>query len=176
MRKFMSSFLLIVVILFSFVHVSFSEVKSKCEYLNFNLEGFRNVTLSTVPNVQGGKYDVSLCGNLQHFCIDSLTHRKIPGQVYAYFGEPGEYHCWDVLVLPHVEPKVSAVDKGLRITFTRNGDAHLSCATITVQIDIICKAGVSPIPSNATLKGYQDGCIWYMQVATLEPGVCSRFT
>jgi hypothetical protein len=145
-----------------------------CKYLEYDLEEFRNTTLSTLPKAKGGKFDLSLCGNLPGFCIDSLTHKQIPGQVYAYFGEPGEYHCWDVLVLPHVVPKAREIDNGLRLTFTRQGDAHLSCTTITVQVDIVCQPDI-PIPSHASLTGYQDGCIWYMRVATSAPGVCRNY-
>ena len=137
------------------------------------MEVFRNTTLSTLPSSKGAKYDLSLCGNLPGYCVDSLTHRKIPGQVYAYFGEPGEYHCWDVLVLPKVEPKVGKLEKGLRLTFTREGDAHLSCQTVTVQIDVVCKSKAAPIPSKATLTGYQDGCMWFMEVATSAIAVCN---
>ena len=102
---------LILLVLFVATHTKANRPKTSCLYKGYNLEPFRNVTL-TAKGKRGGKFEVSLCGNLPQFCVDSLTHDKIPGQVFTYFGENNQFHCWDVLVLPDVVPSSKNIPNG----------------------------------------------------------------
>ena len=147
--------------------------KTSCRYKEYNLEPFRNVTLTAKGNT-GGKFEVSLCGNLPQFCVDSLTHNKIPGQVFTYFGDSNNnFHCWDVLVLPDVVPASQKTPDGLQLVYSRRGDAHLSCDVVQVVATISCQRNASSLPSKATMTGYQKGCSWYFNIQSSHPNICT---
>jgi len=151
----------------------FSETQGdSCRYAGHDLAPFRNVTLTSLSKT-GGKYELSLCGPLKNVCIDSLTKNKMQGKVFSFFGEPPFYHCWDVLVLPDVVPTATKTPDGLNLQFTRNGDAHLSCNIVAVDVTIICDPQASPVPANATMTGIQDGCTWRLSVKSASSSICS---
>ena len=141
-----------------------------CQYLNFDLMPWKNIVL-TVPT-NGGKYDLSLCGDLPIKCEDSLTHINISGKLFSYFGDSNRYLCWDVLVSSFEKPKYTKLDHGLDILYTRRGDAHLSCETIDVRISIRCDLEASKIPEKANVFGYQEGCTWRFNVNSSNSNIC----
>ena len=143
-----------------------------CQYVGHDLTPFQNITLTSY-GLTGGKYDISLCGPLKNKCVDSLTHNKIPGKVFSFFGEKPFFHCWDVLVLPDVVPQPVKLPNGLELIFTRQGDAHLSCETVEVVVTIVCDPHASAIPSQANVTGVQDSCTWRIGVKSSHPSICT---
>ena len=141
-----------------------------CQYLNFDLMPWKNIILTAHTN--GGKYDVSLCGDLPIKCKDSLTHMNISGKLFSYFGNSNKYLCWDVLVSSFEKPKYTKTSNGLDILFTRRGDAHLSCETIDVNISVRCDLEASKIPEKADIFGHQDGCTWNFNVNSSNSNIC----
>ena len=149
---------------------SFVRGSNECRYNKIDLSPWRNVTLTALTS--GGKYDLSLCGDLPIKCEDSLTHVNISGKVYSYFGNIANYYCWDVLVQSLIKPKYRNIDKGLEILYTRHGDAHLSCESINVHISIYCDLNTSSLPAKALVAGEQNGCTWDFKVNSSNTHIC----
>jgi hypothetical protein len=127
----------------------------------------------------------SLCGDLSKPCVDSLTKTPINGSVTLFFTEvggrgepaPAPLACWDTIAMwrlfpPTASPLPSGA-VGLRLFFSRPGDAHLDCDFVNVTIDVACNSTSPAEPSRAVLTGAQDGCEWTFDVQSGAKSVCS---
>ena len=142
----------------------------------YDLSAFRNITIYG-PKSTGGRFAQSLCGLLPFKCEDSLTGANMSGAVFQYYGGPGgEWHCWDVLVPAFsANPNASALPggaRGLTLTWTHHGDAHLSCERVVVSTSIFCDLNAPVEPARAQLEGTQTQCTWNIDVRTASPSVC----
>ena len=156
----------------------------------YNLEGLRHrvfegLDITYAPEV--GLIRIALCGALPYPCIDALTKMPLNGSVYKYFGHgaagthPAEWNCWDVLgkikgmggsvVTASALPAGSGSEgnDGVLLTFEHAGDAHLSCATITVAVAVRC----DPTAATDRVVALQSGCKWDANVTTAASAVCA---
>eukprot|EP00729_Bicosta_minor_P013403 gene13403-124_t len=97
-----------------------------------------------------------------------IGQEQPPGTVYTLFYRenkeaPGT--CWDVLA--RWEHFVSATalattggdgKNGVLISFSRSGDAHISCNNVTVEVDISCDKLAPAEPKKALVTGVQTNC------------------
>ena len=95
--------------------------------------------------------------------------------MFQYFGGAGgAWHCWDVLVPSfNNPPDASALPfGGLRLTWAHRGDAHLACAQVVVNTNVLCDPAASADPARAQLSGVQARCTWNLVVRTASTAVC----
>ena len=90
---------------------------------------------------------------------------------------PAPLACWDTIAMwrlfpPTASPLPSGA-AGLRLFFSRPGDAHLDCDFVNVTIDVACNSSSPAEPSRAELTGAQDGCEWTFDVQSGAKSVCS---
>eukprot|EP00966_Prymnesium_polylepis_P023735 546596-Prymnesium_polylepis.1 len=142
----------------------------------FNLSSWAGRTI-TAPDSAGGTYNVSLCGNLPHTCIDSLTGTPMPpGSLFSMFeGEPSGT-CWDVLARWDDLRRTVRLGDGLRLVFSHSFDAHLGCTgtNVTVNVDAVCNRSVAPaMDPIATGSKTPGACTWQLLVQTASPAICS---
>lgn len=130
----------------------------------------------------------SLSLSLSYNCHSKNNKNKMigqeqpPGTVYTLFYRenkeaPGT--CWDVLA--RWEHFVSATalattggdgKNGVLISFSRSGDAHISCNNVTVEVDISCDKLAPAEPKKALVTGVQTNCDWALKVRTAHSSIC----
>jgi hypothetical protein len=146
--------------------------------LTFDLEPLRGVVLNGAdwpPAGRGhGSFNLSICGDLQERCRDSLTGvAQPPGMLYTMFEGELAGTCWDVIarwehfVEARALPAASGA-KGLVLAFRRAGDAHISCGNVTAEVALRCDASAA----QPALAGAQTGCDWSLVLTTASPAVC----
>ena len=143
----------------------------------FDLSEFRGVVVSGVED-GGSIVRTSLCGDLARPCIDALTKTPINGSTMLFFeAAAAADHCWDTIaqwaLFPPAAFALPPPKRGLRIFFSRPGDAHLDCDRVNVTVDAACNATMPPQPTASRLSGFQDGCDWTFTVETGASSVCS---
>ena len=146
----------------------------------------------------------SVCGNLTFPCIDSLTGFQIFGGAFDFFFGPHNrtpsldmaagggkgrggglplsarnwslWECWDTIAQgPPVASSLTSAGRGLVLTFTRPGDAHLDCKVMTTSLNLKCQPGMPADAAQSKLKGWQgagSGCTWQIDVETGDKSVC----
>jgi len=118
-------------------------------------------------------YKLSVCDDLVHPCIDSLTKTPINGSMFQFGATAGSpTFCWDVIAhwgdvqaLPvDASPHSLTEQPEFSLFFSHDWDAHLDCKHINMTVDMFC----SPHESKGAMTGYQDGCSWKLGFHTMH--------
>ena len=139
----------------------------------YDLSPFRNAPLQG-NDAQGSLVHTSLCGDLPRPCVDALTGARINGSTMLFL--PSGASCWDTIaqwaLFPPTAAPLPGGGLGLRLLFSRPGDAHLDCPLVRVNVSVQCDGAAPRAPSEALLSGAQSGCEWGLTVRSGSPAVC----
>ena len=143
----------------------------------YNLSSWANTTVvATGAGPHASHYNLSLCGNLNTICHDSLTGTPMPaGIIFSMYDGEKAGTCWDVLAhwSDRLWQKPTFHANGLTLHFSHAFDAHLGCIdhNVTTAINVSC----NPKAQAPIARGEQrstSGCVWQFAVETSHPTIC----